>query len=92
MDRPDVALRAMMMLIGSPDLSPLVNAVVADPARPGTWYLGSSSAVLKSRDGGESWEPANRGAPLPRVRRRPRGGALGAGRALRDRLESPYSK
>jgi photosystem II stability/assembly factor-like uncharacterized protein len=46
---------------GSPDLSPFVNAVVADPARPGTWYLGCNFGILKSRDGGEAWELASQG-------------------------------
>lgn len=45
---------------GSPDSSPSVHDLAADPSRPGIWYL-ASQGVWKTRDGGESWERASRG-------------------------------
>jgi photosystem II stability/assembly factor-like uncharacterized protein len=45
----------------SPDTSPLVNDLVADPSRTGTWYLACFGGVLKTEDGGETWAHRDRG-------------------------------
>ena len=45
---------------GDPDDSPFSNAIVADPSRPGAWYL-ATYGVLKTRDGGRAWEISNQG-------------------------------
>jgi photosystem II stability/assembly factor-like uncharacterized protein len=50
---------------GSPDAFPWANNLVADPSRPGTWYLAYPGGVLKTRDGGASWEDARRGLRFP---------------------------
>jgi photosystem II stability/assembly factor-like uncharacterized protein len=50
---------------GDPNNSPFTNAIVADPSRPGTWYLATNAWVLKTRDGGQTWEKANLGLRLP---------------------------
>jgi photosystem II stability/assembly factor-like uncharacterized protein len=43
------------------ELSPSVNDLVADPSRPGTWYLACAGTVLKTQDGGETWDTASQG-------------------------------
>jgi photosystem II stability/assembly factor-like uncharacterized protein len=50
---------------GTPDLSPYVNDLAADPSRPGTWYLACSGGVMKTWDGGEAWESVNQGLRSP---------------------------
>lgn len=50
---------------GDPNNSPFANAIVADPSRPGTWYLATSNSVLKTRDSGHTWENANLGLRFP---------------------------
>ena len=40
----------------------LVNAIVADPRHPATFFAATGSSVMKSIDGGKSWSPT---APLP---------------------------
>jgi len=50
---------------GDPNNSPFANAIVADPSRPGTWYLATNAGVLKTRDGGQTWENAGLGLRFP---------------------------
>lgn len=52
---------------GSPEASPLAGDVIADPSRPGTWYLAAGLHVLKTRDGGRIWENASRGFRFPEL-------------------------
>jgi photosystem II stability/assembly factor-like uncharacterized protein len=52
-------------LFGDPNNSPFANAIVADPSRPGTWYLATNAWVLKTRDGGQTWEKASLGLRFP---------------------------
>ncbi|HEX4960525.1 MAG TPA: hypothetical protein VF173_06780 [Thermoanaerobaculia bacterium] len=50
---------------GNPESSPYVNEMASDPNQPGTWYLAHASGVLKTQDGGESWENASKGLRFP---------------------------
>jgi photosystem II stability/assembly factor-like uncharacterized protein len=46
-----------------------ILTLTSDPARPGTLYAGTDTAVYKTVDGGRSWRPFNTGLfpPKPRV-------------------------
>ncbi len=45
---------------GDPNNGPVSNEIVADPARPGAWYL-ATYGVLKSLNGGRTWAKASEG-------------------------------
>ncbi len=46
---------------GRPDESPFVTSVAADPFHAGTWYLATAGGLLKSVDGGRSWQAIDQG-------------------------------
>lgn len=50
---------------GSPEDSPAVNDLVADPSRPGVWYLAVFGGVLKTEDGGQTWRNERNGLRWP---------------------------
>ncbi len=56
---------------GSSPISTRVDALAADPRRPGTLYAGTGVAVYKTVNGGRSWRGWNRGLlPSPPVIKR----------------------
>ena len=42
-------------------ISTTIRALAVDPTTPTTLYAGTNDSVLKSMDGGESWEPVKAG-------------------------------
>jgi photosystem II stability/assembly factor-like uncharacterized protein len=57
--------------VGSGPISTRVDALAADPRRPGTLYAGTGVAAYKTVDGGRSWLGWNRGLlpPPPAIKR-----------------------
>ena len=51
--------------VGASPISARVDALAADPRRPGTLYAGTGVAVYKTVDGGRSWRGWNRGLLPP---------------------------